>query len=93
MSLAIFPATPAGHRTSDPMSTLTSTPVPSYLLSQDIDLIAEIAAVPKILDVVCQMTGMGFATVARVTDDRWIACSTLDLIGFGLQPGGELDVK
>ena len=93
MSLAIFPATPAGHRTSDPMSTLTSTPVPSYLLSQDIDLIAEIAAVPKILDVVCRMTGMGFAAVARVTDDRWIACSTLDLIGFGLQPGGELDVK
>lgn len=75
------------------MSTLTSTPVPSYLLSQDIDLIAEIAAVPRILDVVCRMTGMGFAAVARVTDDRWIACSTLDLIGFGLEPGGELDVK
>ena len=75
------------------MSTLTSTPVPSYLLSQDIDLIAEIAAVPRILDVVCRMTGMGFAAVARVTDDRWIACSTLDLIGFGLEPGGELEVK
>lgn len=55
------------------MSILTSTPVPSYGLAQDIDLIAEIAAVPKILDVVCRMTGMGFAAVARVTDDRWLS--------------------
>ena len=75
------------------MSILTSTPVPSYGLTQEIDLIAEIAAVPKILDVVCRMTGMGFAAVARVTDDRWIACSTLDLIGFGLESGGELELK
>ena len=75
------------------MSTPISTPAPSYTLAQDVDLIAEIAAVPRILDVVCRMTGMGFAAVARVTDDRWIACSTLDLIGFGLPPGGELELK
>ncbi|WP_338544539.1 PAS domain-containing protein [Pseudomonas benzopyrenica] len=75
------------------MSSLPSTPVPSYALTQDLELIAEIAAVPKILDVVCRMTGMGFAAVARVTDHHWIACSTLDLIGFGLQPGGELELK
>ena len=36
---------------------------------------------------------MGFAAVARVTDDRWIACSVKDDIAFGLQPGGELKVE
>ncbi|MDB5524703.1 MAG: histidine kinase [Rhizobium sp.] len=36
---------------------------------------------------------MGFAAVARVTDDRWIACSVLDEIDFGLKPGGELKVE
>ena len=60
---------------------------------QDIDRIARIDAVPTILDVVCRTTGMGFAAVARVTDDRWIACSVLDTIGFGLAPGGELKVE
>jgi hypothetical protein len=28
-------------------------------------------AVPMILDVICRTTGMGFAAVARVTDDQW----------------------
>jgi signal transduction histidine kinase len=36
---------------------------------------------------------MGFAAVARVTEDRWIACSVKDDIAFGLQPGGELKVE
>ncbi len=45
-----------------------------------------------ILDVVCRVTGMGFAAVARVTEDRWIACSVEDRIGFGLKPGGELPI-
>ncbi len=59
----------------------------------DIDAIAGIAAVPTILDVVCQTTGMGFAAVARVTEERWIACGVRDDIGFGLKPGGELEIK
>ncbi|APQ10720.1 hybrid sensor histidine kinase/response regulator [Pseudomonas oryzihabitans] len=75
------------------MSTLIPTPVPAYSLDEDVDLVGEIAAVPKILEVVCRMTGMGFAAVARVTDDRWIACRTLDHIGFGLERGGELVVE
>jgi signal transduction histidine kinase len=49
--------------------------------------------VPTILDVVCRTTGMGFAAVARVTADRWIACSVKDGIRFGLKPGGELKVE
>ncbi len=36
---------------------------------------------------------MGFAAVARVTEDRWIACSVKDDIAFGLKPGGELKVE
>jgi signal transduction histidine kinase len=43
--------------------------------------------------VVRRTTGMGFAAVARVTEERWIACGVKDDIGFGLQPGGELKVK
>ncbi len=59
----------------------------------DLDAIASIPAVPSILDVVCRVTGMGFAAVARVTDERWIACGVRDEIGFGLIPGGELKVE
>jgi len=60
--------------------------------SKDINVISGISAVPTILDVVCRTTGMGFAAVARVTEDRWVACSVLDNIHFGLKPGGELKV-
>jgi signal transduction histidine kinase len=59
----------------------------------DIAAIRRIDAVPTILDVVCRTTGMGFAAVARVTEDRWIACSVRDDIAFGLVPGGELKVE
>ena len=59
----------------------------------DIDAVQRIAAVPTILDVVCRATGMGFAAVARVTEERWVACQVLDNIHFGLPPGGELKVE
>jgi signal transduction histidine kinase len=58
----------------------------------DITAIAVIEAVPHILDVVCQITGMGFAAVARVTGERWVALAVKDEISFGLKPGGELKV-
>jgi signal transduction histidine kinase len=59
----------------------------------DIEAIAEIEAVPTILEVVCRTTGMRFAAVARVTEDRWIACSVRDEIQFGLEPGSELQIE
>lgn len=59
----------------------------------DIIAVSSIAAVPSILEVVCQTTGMRFAAVARVTEDRWIACGVRDEIEFGLQPGGELAIE
>lgn len=50
-------------------------------------------AIIAILEEVCGLTGMGFVAVARVTEDRWIACQLLDKIEFGLNPGDELEVK
>ena len=34
----------------------------------------------------------GGTAVARVTDERWIACQVLDQIEFGLDPGDELKI-
>src|SRR5271155_137992 len=66
---------------------------PKHDFQADIDSVGRIEAVPTILDVVCRTTGMGFAAVARVTEDRWVACGVLDEIDFGLKPGGELRVE
>ncbi|MFH5925114.1 GAF domain-containing sensor histidine kinase [Roseomonas xinghualingensis] len=59
----------------------------------DIDAIGRIDAVAPILDVICRTTGMGFAAVARVTEDRWVACQVLDNLEFGLVPGAELQIQ
>jgi signal transduction histidine kinase len=55
--------------------------------------IGRIGIVPVLLDVCCRITGMGFAAIARVTDDRWIACAIDDRLEFGLTPGGELEIE
>ena len=60
---------------------------------QDLDAVAQSDAVPTILDTVCMATGMGFAAVARVTDERWVTCRAVDHINFGLRPGDELEVE
>ncbi|MVM35955.1 GAF domain-containing protein [Spirosoma sp. HMF4905] len=62
-------------------------------LVNDIERVGQIPIISTLLDVVCQTTGMGFAAIARVTQDRWIACSVRDEIQFGLKPGGELKVE
>jgi signal transduction histidine kinase len=56
----------------------------------DLATISRISAVPAILQVVSETTGMGFAAVARVTEDTWTACAVLDKLEFGLGPGGDL---
>jgi GAF domain-containing protein len=60
---------------------------------EDISAVGGISAVDTILEVICRSTGMGFAAIARVTEDRWIACQVRDDSAFGLQPGGELKVE
>ena len=61
--------------------------------ARDVAAIARIEVVPRILEVVCRTTGLGFSAVARVTEDRWIACAVRDEIAFGLATGGELRVE
>ncbi|WP_255153617.1 GAF domain-containing protein [Ferruginibacter sp. HRS2-29] len=55
--------------------------------------VSNIPLIDTLLEVVCHSTGMGFAAVAKVTEDRWMACCVRDEISFGLGPGGELPVK
>ena len=58
-----------------------------------IAVIADSPAVTDVLGELCEITGMGFAAVARVTEHRWLACQLLDRIEFGLEPGGELEIS
>ena len=58
----------------------------------DIATIGRIRAVPAILQVVRELTGLRFVAVARVTEDSWTACAVLDQLNFGMQVGGELDL-
>ena len=51
------------------------------------------ARLDAILREICDFTGMGFAAVARVTEQRWIACLVEDRIEFGLDAGGELKIR
>ena len=41
--------------------------------TNEIGMVNATDVIPSILEVICQATGMGFAAVARVTEDRWIA--------------------
>jgi signal transduction histidine kinase len=62
-------------------------------IARDVAAVGRISAVPSLLKIICQNTGMGFAAVARVTDGTWTACAVEDNIQFGLKPGGQLQVK
>lgn len=62
-------------------------------IDDDVEAISQIPVIPTLLEVICRKTGMGFAAVARVTDDRWVACAVRDEIAFGLVPGAELKVE
>lgn len=59
----------------------------------DISAVQRVPGVEKMLEEVCALTGMGFAAVARVTSNRWIACQLIDRIEFGMKPGDELEIK
>lgn len=55
--------------------------------------IGRIDAVPTLLAVLCETTGMRFAVVARVTDTTWTACAVKDDIHLGVKPGGQVAVN
>lgn len=58
----------------------------------DIAAVARVSAVPTILKVVSETTGLRVALVARVTETEWTACATLDRMSFGLNVGDKLEV-
>jgi signal transduction histidine kinase len=62
-------------------------------IQDDIDLIRRIPVVPAILEIICKTTGMGFAAIARVTGEKWVACAVRDGISFGLGSGDELELE
>lgn len=72
---------------------MTPSDISRHDFADDLDAIARIDAVPRILEVVCRTTGLRFAAVARVTDRRWVACAVRDEMGFGLVAGGELKLE
>jgi signal transduction histidine kinase len=61
-------------------------------IDNDVAAIGRIDAVPTLLRVICETTGMRFAAVARVTAGTWTACAVHDDLDFGLKPGGQLDI-
>jgi signal transduction histidine kinase len=62
-------------------------------IARDVLAVSRVQAVPTLLAVLCETTGMRFAAVARVTDSTWTACALKDEIEFGLQPGGQLAIE
>ncbi len=62
-------------------------------IARDIRAVERIDAVPTILEVLCELTEMRFAAVARVTEGTWTACAVRDSIRFGLLVGGHLPVE
>jgi len=61
-------------------------------IQADVELAASLDLLPAMLDVLGQLTGMGFVAMVRVTQAHWVACAVRDTIHFGLQSGGELPV-
>jgi signal transduction histidine kinase len=59
-------------------------------IAQAVTAIGRIDAVPTLLAVLCEVTGMRFAVVARVSDTHWTACAVQDDIHLGVKPGGDL---
>ncbi len=72
--------------------TIKGNPLPPDLQAE-IDAVNKISLVPHLLKLICRGTGLEFAVVARVTNERWIACNVHDEMNFGLKAGDELDLE
>ena len=62
-------------------------------IARDVAALNRLQAVPTLLEVLCDSTGMRFAAVARVTENTWTACVVKDEISFGVTAGGQLDLE
>jgi two-component system sensor histidine kinase VicK len=65
-------------------------PFPKNTIQQDIETIGQIPIVDNLLQVICEITGMRFASLARITGGRWVACAVRDIIGIGVEVGTDL---
>ncbi|GAC1496479.1 MAG: GAF domain-containing sensor histidine kinase [Steroidobacteraceae bacterium] len=54
--------------------------------------VGRIGAIPTLLKVLCESTGMRFAAVARVTGNSWTVCAMQDDIPLGLKAGEDLPI-
>src|SRR6202790_2854753 len=59
-------------------------------IAKAVAAIGRIDAVPTLLAVLCETTGMRFAVVARVTGKIWTACAVQDDIQLAVKAGGQL---
>lgn len=57
-----------------------------------VGIVGRIDAMVPLLEMVCDMTGMRFAAVVRVTDQTWTVCALKDHRERGLKPGDELPI-
>ena len=91
-----FPEPASDHdawRTGAPALEVPSAHLPPpERLEADLAAIARIGAVPTILKVVSEVTGLRLALIARVTQRSWVACAVLDRMNFGLEVGDHLEV-
>ncbi|WP_050462895.1 sensor histidine kinase [Herbaspirillum autotrophicum] len=55
-------------------------------------MIQSIAAIPTIMRVIADTTGLRWVGVARVTPEQWTLCTVNDQLNFGLKPGDELEI-
>src|SRR6202171_2531371 len=62
-------------------------------IAKAVAAIGRIDAVPTLLGVLCEITGMRFAVVARVTGKIWTACAVQDDIPLGVKVGGQLALR
>lgn len=63
----------------------------AVLLQPDAALLADLKAIPGVLELAVEITGMPVAILARITETRWVALAVLDTIGLGLHPGLVID--
>jgi len=62
-------------------------------LREDLAGIAAIEATSDLMTALCDVSGLGFAVIAEVSDNDWTACAVLDRIKLGVVQGQRLDVS
>ncbi|MEH3024345.1 MAG: GAF domain-containing protein [Pseudomonas oryzihabitans] len=61
--------------------------------TDSIELLTSLDAVTTLLRVACDISGLKFAAVAEVSEQRWIACAVHDRMDYGLTVGTELELE